>query len=146
LVPPKRIGNHDIAAAHIDVSPKTLAVVQQFSAERSSASKIGKTSKPGAEGYIEGRNRPDDDDNFQRPARGALIWTATTPPKVEEISLGQRLSAHGKRHFEIPAASLPREATRRPSPSQESCKQPTNRALLDRRSCEWLARRDGGTH
>jgi hypothetical protein len=95
LVPPKRIGNHDIAAAYIDVSPKTLAVVQQFSAERSSASKMGKTSKPGAEGHIEGRDRPDEDDNIQRPARRAPIWAATTPPKVEEISLGQSLSVHG---------------------------------------------------
>jgi N-acyl-L-homoserine lactone synthetase len=86
LCPPKRMGTHDIAAAYIDVSPKTLAVVQQFSAERGSASKMGKISKPGAEGDIEGRNRPDEDDNFQRPARGAPIWAATAPPKVEEIS------------------------------------------------------------
>jgi hypothetical protein len=39
-----------IAAAYIDVSPKTLAVVQQCGAARSGASKVGKTSKPGAEG------------------------------------------------------------------------------------------------
>jgi hypothetical protein len=68
LVPLKRIGNHDIAAAYIDVSPKTLAV-QQFSVVRRSASKMGKTSKPGAEGYIEGRNCPGEDDNIQRPAK-----------------------------------------------------------------------------
>jgi acyl homoserine lactone synthase len=95
LGPPKRMGNHNIAAAYIDVSPKTLAVVQQFSTERSSANKMGKTSKSGAEGYIEGLNRPDEDDNIQRPAGRAPIWAATTPPKVEEISLGQMLSAHG---------------------------------------------------
>jgi len=45
LGPPKRMGNHDIVAAYIDVSPKTLAVVQQFSAERSSTSKMVKTAE-----------------------------------------------------------------------------------------------------
>jgi len=45
LGPPKRMGNHDIVAAYIDVSPKTLAVVQRFNAERSSASKMGNTAE-----------------------------------------------------------------------------------------------------
>ena len=70
------------------MSPKILVVVQQFSAERSRASKMGKTSKRVAEGYIDGRNRPDEDDDIQPPAGRAPIWAATTPPKVEEISLG----------------------------------------------------------
>src|SRR6266567_3246823 len=37
--------------------------------------------KPSAEGYIEGRNRPDEDDVIQRPAREASIWTAITSPR-----------------------------------------------------------------
>jgi N-acyl-L-homoserine lactone synthetase len=43
---PRRMGNHDIAAAYIDVSPATLAMVQQFSAERGSTRKMGRTAKP----------------------------------------------------------------------------------------------------
>jgi N-acyl-L-homoserine lactone synthetase len=46
LCPPKRMGTHDIAAAYIDVSPKTLAVVQQCSAERRSAAKWAKHRNP----------------------------------------------------------------------------------------------------
>ncbi len=60
LGPPKRMGNHDIVAAYIDVSPKTLAV---------------------AEGCIAARNRPDEDDVIQRPAREASIWAAIASPR-----------------------------------------------------------------
>jgi acyl homoserine lactone synthase len=87
LGPPKRIGIHNIAAAYIDVSPKTLAVVQQFSAERST-SKMGKTVKPGAEGYIEDRNRPDEDDAIQRPARA--LSSESLPRTRSGVDTGSR--------------------------------------------------------
>jgi hypothetical protein len=82
LGPAKRMGHHDIAAAYIDVSPKTLLAVRKSDADRRSKAGSG-ISRRRSEITMPQRDSPDFSADLDRRAQN-LDTAAAFTLQVEE--------------------------------------------------------------